>query len=301
LTRPLAAGFAALAAATWVLIVLGALVRANGAGLACPDWPLCFGSFVPRFDARVALEWGHRVLAGSVSVGLAVLSAAAWRTHGMRPRLIVLWVLLALQVVLGGLTVLLGLAPWTVTLHLLIGNAFCAALLWTALDLRERERPVARPALPARVRAGATLALILVAGQIALGGLVSSHAAGLACASFPTCDGQSLAPTLHGLVGVHVLHRLNGFLLLGLLAWLIWTARDEPHVGRLARGMTRLVLVQIVIGVMNVLLRLPVELTALHSAVAAAIVLLAALLARELVRSRSASVASATTRALEAR
>jgi hypothetical protein len=47
--------------------VLGALVRAHEAGLACPDWPLCFGELVPRFDLKVAFEYGHRVTAGAVA------------------------------------------------------------------------------------------------------------------------------------------------------------------------------------------------------------------------------------------
>ena len=49
----LGSGFMLLVAAVWILIVLGALVRANDAGLACPDWPLCFGELVPQLDVRV--------------------------------------------------------------------------------------------------------------------------------------------------------------------------------------------------------------------------------------------------------
>lgn len=56
-TRKIATGFVALVVLTECLIVLGALVRAHEAGLACPDWPLCFGEFVPAFDLRVAFEW----------------------------------------------------------------------------------------------------------------------------------------------------------------------------------------------------------------------------------------------------
>ena len=63
--RRLAGGLGLLAGVTYVLIVFGALVRAHGAGLACPDWPLCFGEWVPEFDFRIAFEWGHRALAGS--------------------------------------------------------------------------------------------------------------------------------------------------------------------------------------------------------------------------------------------
>ncbi|MGI9431363.1 MAG: COX15/CtaA family protein, partial [Myxococcota bacterium] len=73
----LARGFFALAALTYVLIVLGALVRAHGAGLACPDWPLCFGEVIPTFDFKIAFEWGHRALAGTVGLiflGLAIFT-----------------------------------------------------------------------------------------------------------------------------------------------------------------------------------------------------------------------------------
>jgi cytochrome c oxidase assembly protein subunit 15 len=129
--------------------------------------------------------------------------------------------------------------------------------------------------------------LLLVVVQMILGGLVSSHSAGLACASFPTCDGDSFAPTLRGLVGIHVLHRANGLLLLGALAWLMWCTRHAPRLGPLARGLTRLVLLQIAVGIANVLLRLPVEVTALHSALAAVIFLGTALLLRELVSARA--------------
>jgi len=280
-TRPLAAGFGALAAATWLLITVGALVRAHGAGLACPDWPLCFGQVVPAFDLKVAFEWGHRAIAGGVSVGLLVLTLASRKIVGIRPRLVVLWTLLATQVVFGGLTVLLLLQPWTVTVHLLLGNSFCAALLWTAADLRGLDCEIARAPLTRAMRAIAGAVLLMVVGQMALGGLVSSHYAGLACAAFPTCDGRSFVPTFQGQVGIHVLHRLNGFALLATVGWLMWSARHAERLFALARGLTRLVLLQIVIGVTNVLLRLPIEVTALHSAIAAAIFAVSALVLRE--------------------
>ena len=128
LARPLARGFAALCALTTGLIVLGALVRAHGAGLACPDWPLCFGELVPRMNLEVAFEWTHRLVAGTVSLLFVGLGAAALRDAELRPRvarlLAVGAALLALQVLLGALTVWHLLASWTVTSHLLVGNSF---------------------------------------------------------------------------------------------------------------------------------------------------------------------------------
>ena len=132
--RRLAAGFLALLALTWALIVLGALVRAHGAGLACPDWPLCFGELVPRFDLKVAFEWGHRVTAGRRRARLRrrwPRSRCSARRPGAPPR--------GcspsrpgcspLQILLGALTVWHLLASWSVTAHLLTGTSFALALL----------------------------------------------------------------------------------------------------------------------------------------------------------------------------
>ena len=82
----LAAGFQALVAVTFALIVLGALVRAHDAGLACPDWPLCFGQVLPRMNLEIAFEWSHRALAGSVSLAFAALSAIALLAAGLSAR-----------------------------------------------------------------------------------------------------------------------------------------------------------------------------------------------------------------------
>lgn len=305
--RVAARGFTGLALAGVALIVVGALVRAHGAGLACPDWPLCFGAWVPAFDLRIALEWGHRLFAGVLSLGLAVGTLFALRRPALRSRisrpLALAWVLLAVQVVLGGATVLLGLAPWTVVSHLAVGNLFSATLFWIAraLDDAARGAPLRRPATG---RALVVACVALLALQVVLGGLVSSQHAGLACDSFPTCDGTSLAPAFSGLVGLHVIHRIGaGALVLGL-ALLTWHTRATPGTGGLARAAFALVVLQFAVGAANVLAALPVEITALHTALAAALVLVHAELARTvLVRSAAAervSRGSSRSRALEA-
>ncbi len=291
----LARGYAALAALTFGLIVLGALVRAHGAGLACPDWPLCFGELVPRFDFHVAFEWGHRLLAGSVSVVFAVLAAATLRDPATRS-LVGRWLalaaaLLATQVVLGGLTVLHLLAAWTVTAHLLTGNAFAAAVLVTARRLAEAATPPARAPIARRVRWGVLTAAALLVLQVALGGLVSSHYAGLVCPDWPACEGGVFYPSWDGAFGLQLAHRTNAYALFAALAACAALARGAPRIAKLAAFAVALGLAQLALGVANVLLRLPVEVTALHSAAAAGLVLLWTLVVRETVLAPVAATA----------
>ncbi|MFP6639921.1 MAG: COX15/CtaA family protein [Myxococcota bacterium] len=285
----LSLGFALLAGLTFCLIVLGALVRAYDAGLACPDWPLCYGEVIPNFNLEVAFEWGHRVLAAAISMGLLGLTVALVRhplkRDRLRGRLIWTWLVLAIQVVFGALTVWLRLAPWTVSVHLVLGNTFCLLLLWTARDLAEESRSVrASEPLPSAFAPLAFAVTLCVFLQMVLGGWVSSNYAGLACTHFPSCNGQQWVPTLQGLVGVQILHRFNGFLLLAGYGALAWLTLDRGRLGRFAMLGFGLVLAQIVVGAANVWLRLPVAVTALHSAVAAAIVLVTAMCVRDLIR-----------------
>ncbi len=273
----LAMGFACLVVLTTLLIVLGALVRAHGAGLACPDWPLCFGEAIPQFDVKIAFEWGHRVMAGGIGLlflGLAIgiLSHPPLRTVLGRTTVLA-GAVLALQILLGALTVWELLAQWTVTSHLLTGNFFNALLLWLALGLRQAARPPTHPRPSAGLRMGVGIAAFLLFLQMAIGGLVSSGYAGLACPEWPTCNGGYWFPAWRGSVGIHLAHRMNGYLLLLTLVGVAWACRRQPVLG-LRFGITALLgIFQVVVGILNVVLGIPVEVTGLHSALAACLVL----------------------------
>lgn len=286
-----------LVATIWGLLVFGASVRVHGAGLACPDWPLCFGRVVPEIDFGVFFEFGHRVYAGVISLMfLGIGALMAWR--GAPRRLLALWGLglavLGVQIVLGGLTVLELLAEWTVTSHLLAGNTFCALVLLLGLALRAHED--GWPALDGVTiahRFGVVSFGGLLVGQLALGGLVSSSHAGLVCPDWPTCAGDVWIPSLGGLVGLQIAHRLAAYGLVGLALLVFGSAMSHRHLRAPVTVLLGLVFVQVALGVGNVLLRLPLEVTLLHSGVAAGLVLTTTWLGWRVFRAPLASIDAA--------
>jgi cytochrome c oxidase assembly protein subunit 15 len=182
--------------------------------------------------------------------------------------------LLAAQILLGALTVWLRLAPWTVTAHLITGNGFSLTLLLIACSLRDavEDRPVRPPAPPAaRLLVLASAVVLLL--QMLLGGLVASRYAGPACPEWPTCNGGVWIPTWGGNVGLHLLHRVNGYALFGVLAAAAATGRRDPGLRRLTGLALALGLGGVLAGVANVWLGIPAEITGLHTGLAAALVL----------------------------
>jgi heme a synthase len=194
---------------TLVVVVLGAYVRLQDAGLGCPDWPGCYGHWVgvpehaheieragqafPGKPVEAGKAWKemlHRYIAGILGVSIVAIMAIAWlRRNELRqspwlPTALV--ALVALQAALGMWTVTLLLKPVIVTLHLLGGMATFGLLVWLAL--RQMAWPAARASAYA-LRPWAALGLVIVMCQVALGGWVSANYAALACLDFPTCRG----------------------------------------------------------------------------------------------------------------
>jgi heme a synthase len=118
------------------LLVAGALVTSNDAGLAVPDWPLSYGSLLPPWVGGIRWEHGHRMVAAFVGLLTIVLAVWAWRRESRR------WVrwlavgalaLVALQGVLGGVTVLLDLPPAVSAAHATLAQLFFCTLAGLAL------------------------------------------------------------------------------------------------------------------------------------------------------------------------
>jgi len=124
-------GFAVAAAVlAFAIAVLGSWVRINGAGLTCPDWPLCHGALVPSLEGGVILEWSHRLIAFIESFVVLGAIVTGWRVRreiaGVSGTLAALGVVFLVQVGLGGATVLLSNSPPSVALHWGTGMALAA-------------------------------------------------------------------------------------------------------------------------------------------------------------------------------
>ena len=250
--------------AVFALMSLGNVVSATGSGLACPDWPLCHGRLLPPARPDVLIEYGHR-LAALVSTVLLIATVIA--TFRRRPapsvRRVALTVvsLLVVQVLLGGLTVLLKLSRAASTAHLLTALLILAGLL-ALCHAAARPAPVG-PA-PGKVTRLARAVLVVLLVQLVLGGFVRHSGAGLACPDFPLCAGELLPGHFHAVI--HWTHRWLGVLLLGALVHVGLVARGTP-LARLGAAVAGLGLLQVALGIATVLLRLDPPVRALHAAV----------------------------------
>ena len=175
-----------LVVALVALVVIGGATRVMEAGLACPDWPLCYGSLLPggRMNLRVFLEWFHRLDAFVVGVALLVLAGASLLGRRQLPRWLpwaagLALLLVAVQGGLGALTVLRLLAAGTVTAHLATGlllvlllSAICQAM--EAVPAASSSTQLAPP-LPRWWRPLALLAGLPLFAQCLLGGAMASR------------------------------------------------------------------------------------------------------------------------------
>ncbi len=267
----------AAALATYVLIVVGGLVRATDSGLGCPDWPLCFGAWVPPLELHAWIEHSHRLVA-AVAVGPLVGAVALITVFTPRRRdrpmliaAIAAGVLVIIQAWLGGQVVIQGLAAELVTAHLAM------ALTVLALTLAIADRAV-NGAFP-RVAAGSPTRLVAWTGaavfaQMLLGSWVTGSGSGLAFGDFPLMNGTLLPRITVDVEAVQLAHRLLAAVVAVLVVWTWVQVRGGVHASgprRLAGLGLALVAVQLLLGAANVWSRLSALFVVPHLAVGAAL------------------------------
>jgi heme a synthase len=255
---------------TFDLMLLGAAVRALDAGLACPDWPLCFGKVLPKYDLQVYLELIHRYIAAIVALIFMTLYftvLAKKRFQALRWTFFIGFLLLMAQIIMGGLTVLKILEPGIVTLHLSLATAFLISLV---ISQHQVNGPRYK-ALPHGVFDKMSLfGLFLVSAQIVLGGWVASNYAGMACIDFPLCNGQWF-PAWTGPIGAQVIHRMMAYTLALFFIFYFFyglklSAKKQISIAqkKIVFQCFLLIFSQIAVGVMNLQLQIPAWMTVLH-------------------------------------
>jgi protoheme IX farnesyltransferase len=131
----LLAAFGAIA--TYALLLFGSHVTATSSALVFLDWPLMGGTFFPSVTDVTSAQVLHRYVAAIVGLILLVIAVVAWRTQRAHPGLVRLAVgsavLFGIQVVVGGLQILTGLADWAQVLHLSLGTIIWAMLVGLAV------------------------------------------------------------------------------------------------------------------------------------------------------------------------
>jgi cytochrome c oxidase assembly protein subunit 15 len=253
---------------TYFLILVGGLVRASGAGLGCPDWPRCFGSWIPPASAAdlpagfeiaqfnptlMWTEYLNRLL--GVTVGLLIFATlvSAWRHHRKTPKIfwptLAAFLLVGFQGWLGGVVVQSELIAWLVTVHMVVALVIVSLLLYATVYAfflegaavrvhGTRRRPLAWTTL---VLIGITMLQVVLGTQVREG---VDHALD---------NGIERANALAAVGRFDYWHREAAWFVIAataILAWIVWTKHEnESALTRATWVVMALVAVQLLLGI----------------------------------------------------
>ena len=250
------------AIANGVIVVTGGAVRLTGSGLGCPTWPRCTGaSFVatPELAGHGVIEFGNRLLTFALTAAAVATVVAVFRSPRTDLRRLAVLSLLGIpaQALLGGVTVLTGLNPWTVAAHFLVSMVLVAVAM--VLWLRSREPGVGQPLVRRPL-------VLLVAGIAAVTAVV------LLVGTVVTGSGPHSGDPKAGRTGfdpelVSQLHADVVFLLLGLTVALLVALHATESPDRIRRAARDLLIVQLaqgVVGYVQYFTDLPIALVLVH-------------------------------------
>jgi heme A synthase len=270
------------AVVTFLLIVVGGIVRVSQSGLGCgpggsgtKGWPLCGGSVIPIVgDENRLIEFSHRFLATVVVVLIGLLCWRAYKGlragHGWAFRgSLIAGVLVLIQAGLGGLTVEHSLAEELVAAHLGTAMVLLGLLLWLGAKARS-EAAVEAGSAGSPVRGlkpyAATAAVLLLCAIVAGGYMAGTEEEGvndvgpnvagahLACGKmFPECgSGRFLPFGNNRLTDIHLTHRVFVYTATIAIIVLLLVAFARGSRDRLLALAALLLLCQFMLGALNV-------------------------------------------------
>ena len=302
-----------------IVVTLGAYTRLTHAGLGCPDWPGCYGLLdVPETSTEISQaeqafperpvepekawnEMIHRYFAGSLGLLILVIALLSikYREQGIPVLLpLLILVVVTFQAALGMWTVTMMLMPIVVMAHLLGGFTTLCLLFLLYLRLN----PYRVPGGDASVRKYAAfgmIGIVILTGQIALGGWTSSNYAALVCTELPICQSgwveqltfeNSFSPippekdtyefghlNHYERVTIHAMHRIGAIATSVYLLWLAVMVFRKAHTSffkQSALGLIGILTLQVLLGVSNIWFSLPLSVAVSHNIVAACLMLM---------------------------
>jgi len=273
------------AALVFALIIVGGVVRISDSGLGCgpagsgtEGWPLCGGGLVPAIDTNMIVEYTHRVLAGIVALVIAYLTWIAYRRRRTERLLVrvsvAAFALILFQAALGGATVEKGLEEVLVATHLGVAMLQIGLVLLMGRLGGPDPAPSLRPGGTRAMRILTPVALATLLATIVAGGYMSAselHGTGkehrsvdahMACGDeFPSCGGEFLPFGRSEALDIHLTHRALMYVAVTVLLVLFATVmrqrrRLDPAsaaaLTRLGLGIIGVMLIQVLLGAVNV-------------------------------------------------
>ena len=298
-----------LAFCTFLLIIAGGLVTSTDSGLSVPDWPLSYGKLMPPMVGGILYEHGHRMIAttvGFLTVILVVLLYRKEERSWLRKLGLIALLAVILQGVLGGLTVLYLLPTWISVSHATLAQTFfCIVAAMALFESSWWQRPELPPLDAKKGKSLLSFGVVAVGVvyiQLILGALMRHTGSGLAVPDFPLAYGQffpSLStdalshynqilivkdirlaadgPITRDQVLIHMLHRLwavvTAVTILTFAYRVYQQAGDVRKLHRPALVLALLIPLQITLGAYTVLTRKNIDITTIHVATGALILM----------------------------
>lgn len=264
-------------AMTYLLVVVGAVVRATDSGLGCPEWPTCHGSWIPPLDdPHAIIEWSHRTVAALTGAVVLALAVLALMRHRGRASLVIPSVgaigLVGFQAWLGKVAVESDLAGDIVVAHLATAMALFALVIFVWVRSRY---PTGMPSAGGwgGLSGLAGLTALATYGLMLLGAHVTATGTALVYEDWPLMDG-TLFPPLESAAVPHILHRWAAVAVGLLVAWTVVASRrgHEPApLPWLAASAGGLYLLQVLVGGAQVVTGLAPWTQIVHVALGAAV------------------------------
>ena len=290
----------ATAALTYLLIIVGGIVRVTGSGDGCGSgggWPLCNGSLPPALRTATLIEFSHRWVTTLATVLVVALVTSAWLTQRRHPRIVrgssIAAALLVIQIALGALVVEFGLPGGIVMIHLANALLLLGVLVYVAVTSAAAGTPRAEWRGERRAAPLAALAAVATYVLALSGALIVETGSSGGCDGWPLCGGGFRLPTSQIDV-IDMAHRfVAGIVVLligGTMAVVVRRHRGDGGLRLATIAVCAVVVMQVAAGALVVDLRLPAGLQALHIALASAL-WAAVVIVAGLTRSREAETA----------